>query len=342
MMRKRETKPKAMWVYFLVAFAAVCLAFASLYGSGYLNPEEKPFANAFHGEFQKFAEETFDKNHDGVFSKAELEAVEKIDLPELPENVKCAVWNSQWLSCFPNLKMFYCSEWGISELSVRNNPKLAVLDCSKNLITELDLSNNPEMEYVDCSKQGKIDVWDSYTPLKYEGLKKLTLRNNPKLHILMLTGNNVAVLNLADSPDLEILECEQNQLVQLDLSANVRLRELKCSVNYLGVLDLRSQQELKLLDCRGNLLTELHLPVEPAYLERLDCAQNLLTELDVHGASELSELNCEENRLETLDISWCTKLSYVNCNYNNAAKINSEGCPEDLWIDGTNVEWISH
>ena len=47
MMRKRETKPKAMWVYYLVAFAAVCLAFASLYGSGYLNPEEKPFANAF-------------------------------------------------------------------------------------------------------------------------------------------------------------------------------------------------------------------------------------------------------------------------------------------------------
>ncbi|MBO4685424.1 MAG: hypothetical protein J5628_02055 [Lachnospiraceae bacterium] len=342
MMRKRETKPKAMWVYYLVAFATVCLAFASLFGSGYLNPEEKPFANAFHGEFQKFAEETFDKNHDGVFSKAELEAVEKIDLPQLPETVKCAVWNSQWLSCFPNLKMFYCSEWCISELSVRNNPKLAVLDCSKNLITELDLSHNPEIEYVNCSKQGKIDVWDSYTPLKYEGLMKLTLRNNPKLHILMLTGNDVAVLNLADSPDLEILECEENQLVQLDLSANVRLRELKCSVNYLGVLDLRSQQELKLLDCRGNLLTELRLPVEPAYLERLDCAQNLLTELDVHGAPELSELICEENRLETLDISWCTKLSYVNCNYNNAAKINSEGCPEDLWIDSTDVERIWH
>ncbi|MBO4626648.1 MAG: hypothetical protein J5645_01535 [Lachnospiraceae bacterium] len=331
MKQQKETKPAVTLAYLLAAVVTACLAFLSLVGSGYLVPDEKPFANAFHGEFQKYAEETVDVNHDGVFAKEEMDAVETISLPELPDYIKCTEWNSQWLSVFPNLTTFTCQRWGIEELSLRNNPKLAVLDCSHNMIETLDLSSNTELESVDCSEQGRMEQW-TYTPLMYEGMKKLILGDNPKLRVLNLETNDVAVLNLAGAPSLEVLNCRGNQLIQLDLSANTKLQELKCESNYLVVLDVSGQRELKLLYCASNILTELRLATETAFLEELDCESNYLMELDVHGSPKLWNLECGSNRLEVLDISFCPKLIYAGCMYNNNTKINAVGCSQDLWI----------
>ncbi|MCR5375220.1 MAG: hypothetical protein K6E71_00500 [Lachnospiraceae bacterium] len=334
MMKKKETKPKGIWGYLLAAFATMCLAVASLYGGGYLNPEEKPFANAFHGEFQQYAEETFDTNHDGVFSKEELDAVEYIALPDLPENIRRATWNSQWLSCFPNLTTLRCSEWGISELSVRYNPKLAVLDCSKNLITDLDLSANPELVSVDCSKQGKVEAFDSYAPLMYEGLTNLVLGDNPKLRTLNLESNDVAVLNLTGAPNLQMLNCQENWLVLLNLSANTMLQELNCGGNRLEELDVSNLKDLVQLQCSSNGLKTIRFATDMNALTRIDCGCNSMKELDVHGLPELSELFCSEMfTLETLNISDCPKLMLVWCGSNPQLKISSEGCSKDIWID---------
>ena len=54
------------------------MAFLSVFASGNVNPEKKPFANTFHGDFLEYVKKKFDVNADGVLSRDERLAVEEI------------------------------------------------------------------------------------------------------------------------------------------------------------------------------------------------------------------------------------------------------------------------
>ena len=322
MNKQRKMNHSFAFRYLLLAIATVILAFLSVFASGYVNPEKKPFANTFHGDFLEYVKKKFDVNEDGVLSRDERLAVEEIHLPELPDSRVMAEWNPEWISEFPNLTCLECVRWGITELDVSKNTKLEYLDCSKNRLTELDVSGCPRLRKLLCNgiKLGMIVV--SENPTDYSGLQKLTIGACPDLEWLECGGNGLTKLDLSGTPRLHVLDCSFNGLTGLDVEGFGELQELRCRGNDMETLKIRGCTQLWSLNCSSNRLTELDVR-ELTKMEYLDISYNRLASIDVSMMPHLKEFDCCYNLMSSLDVSQNSELEMLDCWGQPGLKVNA-------------------
>lgn len=81
---------------------------------------------------------TFDLDEDGTLSREECETVRVLTIKERED-----ISSIEGIEAFPKLRELYCSNTGITEIDLSNNPRLQILTCSHTAITELDVSACP-------------------------------------------------------------------------------------------------------------------------------------------------------------------------------------------------------
>ena len=81
---------------------------------------------------------TFDLDEDGTLSQEECETVRVLSINERED-----ISSIEGIEAFPKLRELYCSNTGITEIDLSNNPRLQILTCSHTAITELDVSVCP-------------------------------------------------------------------------------------------------------------------------------------------------------------------------------------------------------
>ena len=185
----------------------------------------------------------------------------------------------------------------LTALKLNDYPWLESLQVRENnQLTQLELKNLPKLEYLYCDG---------------DQLTQLELSDLPALKRLDCDKNQLTLLKLSNLPALQTLYCNGNQLTQLDVKELSTLKKLLCNDNQLTQLDVAGLPELQTLNCSNNQLTQLDIAGLPK-LYTLLCNNNQLTQLDVAGAPILSELDCNYNQLTSLNLQneW---LNESNC-----------------------------
>ncbi|MCF0230652.1 MAG: hypothetical protein HUJ76_13285, partial [Parasporobacterium sp.] len=116
-----------------------------------------------------------------------------------------------------------CTANKLTELDVRNCPKLTELACSSNELSELDVSACPALSILYC-EQNK--------------LSSLDVSGAPALTDLYCYKNPLTVLNADNCPKLRSISCEMGSLTELNVSDCPVLKYLFCEENSLSVLDI--------------------------------------------------------------------------------------------------------
>ena len=226
-----------------VLFVAVILCSAALAD---IKIDTKNFPDATFREYVK----KFDKDGNGQFSEAELNAVTAIGVDY--KDVK----DFKGLEHFTKITYFSCKcvNNPLKSLDISKNTLLQKVYCSGNRITKLDVSNNPLLYDLDCSV------------------------------------TDITELNLSKNPALKYLLCDSAQLKKLDLSKNTQLIILSCSyVKHLTTLDLSRNTALERLNCVGCDISELLINSDVLYYITC-YNNLPLKELDVGKCSILQEL----------------------------------------------------
>ncbi len=318
--------------------------------------------------FRQYVSDNFDTNKDGILSKEELIAAQKIDLYK-KENVKslkgieyftsltylrfamnhvsevdlskniqletinCAANELTNLDLTKNTKLtkLICNQNNISSLNISNCGDLEILYCNTNKLVNLNTSNNTKLLEIDCSKNM---------------LTNLNLENNTLLTTLACTDNNLSNLNLEANTALTKIDCGNNKITDLNVNRCVLLEELFCNNNNITKLHLNNNTALFDLNCKFNQLTDLDVSKNTELLG-LVCGENKLTKLDVSKNQQLDELSCQGNKIQSLDLSNNAILSLLDCSYNQLTNLdlskntNLRGFKCDGNIYTTNVNVIN-
>lgn len=247
--------------------------------------------------------EHYDTDKDGIISKKEARAVDRIELGmDLPEEGEVTGLDAHSL------------------LGIERFRNLTYLSCRVNRFTSVDLSKNKSLRYVDVGNHYKRTT-GRITSLRLprtrtleevycdcNDLTSLDLPKCPNLRVLVCYRNELTSLDLSKFPDLRALYCGRNELTTLDLSRNPKLDTLECGWNSLASLDVSRQSALKYLGCSGNWLSELDLTANRA-LEALHCTSNLLSSL--RAPSSLVWLTIGSPTLPTFDFSKFPSLKHL-------------------------------
>ena len=221
--------------------------------------------------FLAYLLEHFDSDHDGVLTKYEACAINKLTLDADQD---------------PSLASIRTLE-GISELEYLNVLKINFP------ISTIDLH--------DCGRLGVLECG-------FCSVEELILDHCGALEHLFCPGNKLTSLNVSDCMYLYFLECGENPIASLDVSHHHRLRKFICPSNtQMTSLDLSDCPELVEVICDSNKLTSLNVSGCTS-LEKIFCYDNKLTTLDVSDCTKLTWLTCGFNKLKTLDISENTQL----------------------------------
>ncbi len=175
-------------------------------------------ANFPDANFRAYISERFDLDSDGYLSRAEREAVTSISV-----NGK-SVASLVGIKYFPELKSLYAYNNNLTELDVRNNPKLEYLRCDGNSsLSRLYVAGCAKLETLWCYKCK---------------LTSISLAGCTALKTLDCYNNNLSHLELGMCRDLEYLRCDGNSnLASLAVNSN-KLRYLVCYGTKLDTLDL--------------------------------------------------------------------------------------------------------
>ena len=239
--------------------------------------------------FRTFVSEKFDKNHDGILSRGELNRVGGIDVS------RKEIATLQGIEHFKMLETLDCTKNKLTALDVSHNTRLTEIKCRKNQITNLDVSKNPQLEELSCAENQMWALVVSENPALrrlYCGENHLTdlVLNNPELTTLFCNTNQLTTLDLSGSPNLETLGCYSNKIAALDVSRNPALKEILCDRNKLTSLDVTNNSALEELECTENKLTELIVGKNPA-LNKIKCEKNRLTNLDLKANASITEFD---------------------------------------------------
>ncbi|MDU2292662.1 MAG: S-layer homology domain-containing protein [Peptococcus niger] len=225
-------------------------------------------ANFPDKNFRTFVSEKFDKNHDGILSRGELNRVGGIDVSGKE------IATLKGIEHFKALQTLDCRKNQITNLDVSHNPQLEELDCAENQMWALDVSENPALSRLYCGENHLTDL----------------VLNNPELTTLFCNMNQLKTLDLSGSPKLETLGCYSNKIAALDVSRNAALKEILCDRNKLTSLDVTNNSALEELECTENKLTELIVGNHPA-LNKIKCEKNRLTNLDLKANASIIEFD---------------------------------------------------
>ncbi|MDU7243875.1 MAG: S-layer homology domain-containing protein [Clostridiales bacterium] len=225
-------------------------------------------ANFPDKNFRTFVSEKFDKNHDGILSRGELNRVGGIDVSGKE------IATLKGIEHFKALQTLDCRKNQITNLDVSHNPQLEELDCAENQMWALDVSENPALSRLYCGENHLTDL----------------VLNNPELTTLFCNMNQLKTLDLSGSPKLETLGCYSNKIAALDVSRNAALKEILCDRNKLTSLDVTNNSALEELECTENELTELIVGNNPA-LNKIKCEKNRLTNLDLKSNASITEFD---------------------------------------------------
>ena len=165
----------------------------------YMNELAIDEVNFPDSKFRTFVADNFDSSKNGYLSKAEIEAIQMINI----SGTKFGVGSSSGLKGiehFWNLKQLFCNSCMMEWPDLSKNTNLEHLEATYNYFYgNIDLSKNTKLDY--------LDVSNSY----------------------------VTSLDLSANTALEELHCNGNRLTALDLTTNTKLKYLDIHQNKIGV-----------------------------------------------------------------------------------------------------------
>lgn len=235
--------------------------------------------------FRSILSDEYDKNHDGVLQKSELQVKEM----DLSYNDICDL---RGIEFFIQLEWLNLNTCNVSQLDLRQNTKLEELDCMSNELTYIELSRCKALKELNCAFN--------------EHLTTLDLSQNKALKILNCCYCGLTELDVSACSVLRRLDCFTNQIKSLKLGSAL-MTYLETSNNQLETLDISMCSGLKELYCGNNLLKKLDVGSNPL-LETLSCLQNQLKTLDVSKNTALVTLSCLQNQITKLDVTNCELL----------------------------------
>ncbi len=139
----------------------------------------------------------YDKDRDGMLSKAEIAAVDYLRVP------RSEITSLKGIEFFTAMTQLDCGQNKIRTLDLSKNARLKYLWCDTNQLTSLNLNGNPELITLGC--------WSNQ-------LKKLNLEKNTKLVNLDCYRNKLSSLDLTKNTNLRCINCSGNNLKTLDVS----------------------------------------------------------------------------------------------------------------------------
>ncbi len=189
-----------------------------------------------------------DTNEDGEISRAEAEAISKIDLSL--GSGQLGIRSLQGLEAFVNLDSLNFVGNQVAYMDFSQNTKLSYIDCSMNYPMHfIDISKNIHLKYLNCS---------------LTGLDNLDVSNNQALEYLYCAENGMNSLDVSNNPALIELATWFSPLTSLDISNNRALTSLVCGYNQLSSLDVSNNTLLETLHCNSNKLIGLDLSNNPS------------------------------------------------------------------------------
>ena len=153
-------------------------------------------ANFPESKFRKFVSENFDTNGNGYLSKAEIEAIQMINITFMAFGIGSE--GLKGIEHFWNLKQLICNSCIMEWPDLSKNTNLEYLEASYNLFYgNMDLSKNTKLYY--------LDVSSSYVTI-------LDLSANTALEELHCSGNRLTALDLTTNTKLKYLDIHQNKI----------------------------------------------------------------------------------------------------------------------------------
>lgn len=247
-----------------------------------------------------------DADGNGVLSRAECEAVTRLDIRNK------GITSLEGIGCFTRLTYLNCIGNSLTSLPLEQLPGLTSLLCNENQLTDLDLSQVPSLQLLHChdNRLASLDVSPlaqlqelacgdnlfttldvsqnkSLTYLLYLGgpLQTLTLSGNDALLDLWCSYSQVSRLDLAQAPNLEQLGIDRSDFTYLDLSNNTKLTNVMAGNNLLLAVHMGSASPAITLDGQRPVtvqlaagqttydLTELGVPVSAECISEVTGAQ---------------------------------------------------------------------
>ena len=165
---------------------------------------------------------------------------------------------------------------------------IVVSTSSIDINDKLIFTGGPSISLIITSPTGSFDQSSM-------GWTSVSAVNCPNLSELVVSSNNLTVLNVNGSTALNTLICIGNLLTILDVSTNSLLAILECNENNLTTLDVSNHTQLTGLYCDSNQITSLNI-TNNTTLTVLSCPSNRLATLDISTNSSLLQLYASGNQ----------------------------------------------
>jgi len=164
------------------------------------------------------AGESIDKNGDGYLSRAERQAVTRIEAPSMN------IADLKGIGYFPELTYLDVHDNKLQRLDLTGNPKLDTVHCHQN----------PSLATLNVTKCLELRILQCYST----SLANLNLNYNTKLESLVCNATRLVTLDLSQCRVLKAVLCQNcSSLKQLHLNSD-NLKRLLCFGTKLQQLDL--------------------------------------------------------------------------------------------------------
>jgi len=175
--------------------------------------------------FKSYVYANFDKDGDGVVSRAEADAVKAIKI------------NSKNITSVDGIATF---------------TKLETLEITETSITTLDLSKNTALLSItikDCTYLGTVTLGalTNLDTLVITGTKVSSLDLSKLVNLLKLdcSKNSLTTLDITKNTKLNSLDCSLNSIETLDISKNILLESVECFMPSLKEIIVNKEQYSK-------------------------------------------------------------------------------------------------
>lgn len=258
--------------------------------AGYVSINAKNFPDE---QFRSYISK-FDKNKDGLLSKAEIAAVTKIEVPAMK------IKSMEGIEFFTALTYLDCGLNELSKLDISKNTKLVFLWCSGNALSKLDVTKNKKLQILWCGNNE---------------LTSLDVSKNTSLYSLSCQCNQLSSLDVSELKVLKELSCSVNKLTKLDVSKNKQLYILYCYYNKLTSLDITNNTALGKLYCGYNALTTVDTSQNPELLKlNIAHCHDELESLDLSKNTKLVMLHVSDNyAIKEIDAGNLSNLQEIYC-----------------------------
>lgn len=284
--------------------------------------------------FRNYISSSFDTNHNGFLSQAELDAVTAIDFvpasasgeitdPDtqpVPEEDGGEQGMSLEDGFYPSEEDSESSLLEVSDIAAYDSPgpvtslkgleyfrNLQALDCKNNQLTALDISRNTALTSLDCSGNS---------------LQALDLSSTPQLHTLLCSGNPLDSLDVSMCPNLAALVGSASPVLAnktIVFSTDAGTLSLDIGVPLTPSFSLGT----------GMPISSSVFP-DPYFLDyvRNSCDMDQDGTLSDYEISQVTCIECQGSEAEHGQISslqgieYFSALEYLNCSYNALTSLN--------------------